>query len=248
MNFIDIIKENIKPYIDIKEIRPNLYQVIAPFFHEDGDMVEFYIENKNSYVRICDCGMTLMKLSYDIDLKNTNEKVFNQMLKENYLDIENGNIFIDSDIETLNSKFLQFAQTISKISGLKYFTSHRQKNIFYEILGEYVKEKFSDMKYTKDYIPLTKYKDYIVDYMFNTKQKPIYLFAVKDDNRAKDVIIANQAFKLEKIPFKSVVVYQDYSSISKLTQERILRVTDKPFLDIEQFKEEGYEYIKEEVA
>ena len=61
MNFIDIIKENIKPYIDVKEIRPNLYQVIAPFFHEDGDMVEFYIENKNGHIRICDCGMTLMK-------------------------------------------------------------------------------------------------------------------------------------------------------------------------------------------
>ena len=170
------------------------------------------------------------------------------MLKENYLDIENGNIFIDSDIETLNSKFLQFAQTISKISGLKYFTIHRQKNIFYEILGEYVKEKFVDIQYTANYIPLSKYQDYVVDYMFATKQKPIYLFAVKDDNKAKDVIIANQAFKLEKVSFKSIVVYQDYSSISKLTQERILRVTDKPFLDIEQFKEEGYQYIFEEVA
>lgn len=248
MNFIDVIKENIKPFIDVKETRPNLYQVVAPFYHEDGDMVEIFIENKNNHIMICDKGMTLMKLSYDIDIKNTNEKIFNQMLKENYLDIENGNIFIDSDVETLNSKFLQFAQTISKISGLKYFTAHRQRNIFYEILGEYVKETFINMQYTEKFVPLERYKDYVVDYMFNTKQKPIYLFAVKDDNKAKDVIIANQAFKLEKVPFKSVVVYQDYSSISKLTQERILRVTDKPFLDIEQFKEEGYQYIAEEVA
>ena len=248
MNFIDIIKENIKPCIEVKETRPNLYQVIAPFYHEDGDMVELYIENKDDHIKICDHGMTLMKLSYDIDLKSTNERVFNQILKENYLDIENGNIFIDSDIETLYSKFFQFAQTISKISSLKYFTTHRQKNIFYEILDEFIKEKFVGIKYQDHYVPLSKYQDYVVDYMFGTKQRPLYMFAIKDTNKAKDVIIANQAFKLERVPFKSIAVYQDYSSISKITQERILRVTDKSFLDIEQFQEEGYQYIMEEIG
>ena len=248
MNFIDVIKENIKPYIDVKEIRPNLYQVIAPFYHEDGDMVEIYIENYGNNIKICDLGMTLMKLSYDIELKNTNEKIFNQILKENYLDIENGNIFIDSNLETLNSKFLQYANTLSKIACLKYLTKHRQKNIFYEILNEFIKESFNNLDFQVNFLPLKQYNDYVVDYFFEAKQRPLFLFAVKDDSKAKDIIIANQAFKLEKLPFKSIVVYQDYSAISKLTQERILRVTDKSFLDIEQFKEEGFDYILGEVA
>ena len=248
MNLIEVIKENIKPYIDIQETRPNLYQIIAPFYHEDGDMVEIYIEYKDGKIKICDMGMTLMKLAYDIELKNTNEKIFNEILKENYLDVENGNIFIESDIKTINSKFLQYANAISKISGLKYFTKHRQKNIFYEILSEFVREKFANISYKEKYTPIEQYKDYIVDFMFGTKQKPLYLFAVKDDNKAKDVIIANQAFRLEKISFKPVVVYQNYSTISSITKEKILRVTDKSFLDIEQFKEEAYQYISEEVA
>ena len=64
-----IAVEEIKKYINIdikiKEKRPHIYQIFAPFFHEDGDMVEMFLEQTiNGTLRFCDFGLTAMKLSY----------------------------------------------------------------------------------------------------------------------------------------------------------------------------------------
>lgn len=127
MSLKEIILSNINTTIEIKEKRPDLYQVYAPFYHEDGDMVEVFVEkapNNPEKIRICDYGLTLMKLSYDLELKGENQKVYNQILLENKLDEIEGNIFLESEIESLNSSFLHYVQSISKISSLHYFKNN----------------------------------------------------------------------------------------------------------------------------
>ncbi len=122
---IDDVKNYINTDIKIKEKRPNIYQIIAPFFHEDGDMVEMFLEvGQDNALRFCDYGLTAMKLSYYLEaLSKTNQRVYNEILKENSLDQESGNIFLDTDLDNLNTDFLHFAETLSKISSLKYFDS-----------------------------------------------------------------------------------------------------------------------------
>lgn len=51
---------------DVYERRPGNYQLIIPICHEDGDMVDVYLQDSpkgTDYARICDFGMTLMRLS-----------------------------------------------------------------------------------------------------------------------------------------------------------------------------------------
>ena len=62
--------------------RPNIWQLIIPVYYEDGDMIEIFLEiiNKEAgLIRICDYGMTLMRLSYSYELNTANkEKIFQQ--------------------------------------------------------------------------------------------------------------------------------------------------------------------------
>ena len=49
---------------DVYERRPGDYQLIVPIRHEDGDMIDVYLQDSprgEGYVRICDFGMTLMR-------------------------------------------------------------------------------------------------------------------------------------------------------------------------------------------
>ena len=56
---------------DSYERRPGIYQLIVPILHEDGDMVDIYLQDSPrgpGDVRICDFELTLMRLSYTHDI------------------------------------------------------------------------------------------------------------------------------------------------------------------------------------
>lgn len=43
--------------LDVYERRPGIFQLILPIFHEDGDIVEIYMQDSpkgNGMVRLCD--------------------------------------------------------------------------------------------------------------------------------------------------------------------------------------------------
>lgn len=66
MNISDHIQLQIGKNISLEEIKPNIYRVYAPFFHEDGDMYLIYIENYADGKHVClrDFGNTLRRVSY----------------------------------------------------------------------------------------------------------------------------------------------------------------------------------------
>ena len=52
---------------DVYARREGGFQLIIPICHEDGDMVDIYLQESprgDAYIRICDFGMALMRLSY----------------------------------------------------------------------------------------------------------------------------------------------------------------------------------------
>lgn len=74
MRYIALLKEQFNHQIAFREKRPGIFQMIAPLYHEDGDMIEIFLENlygNDTPIRICDHGMTIMRLSYNFDIDRT---------------------------------------------------------------------------------------------------------------------------------------------------------------------------------
>ena len=84
--------------IDFREKRPGLYKVLVPFFHEDGDMYDIFVEEvpgNSEKLRISDYGLTLMKLSYTFDIDTENkQQVLESIIRQNRCDLDNGSIFL----------------------------------------------------------------------------------------------------------------------------------------------------------
>jgi len=235
--------------LPIIEKRPNLYQIVAPFFHEDGDLLEVFIEPiANNRFRFCDYGLTLMHLSYNIKLTDARELLWQKILLENRLQEEEGNLYFECDAENLLNSFYHYVQALVKISGLKYFKRKQVKNLFYESLFEYIDEQFADIEHTRNYLPIPSKMDCIIDVKFQPikRERPIFLFSVREQDNQKALEIVSSCLELRtSLSFQSLVVYENIDSLSQKSRNKLLRITDKPFLDLNQFRAEGKQFIKE---
>ena len=106
--------------IDFREKRPGIYKVLLPYFYEDGDMYDVFIEECGSRIRISDHGLTLMKLSYTFDIDTDHkQEVLENIIQQNRCKIDSGNIYLDVTPGQFTGGIYQFIQTVSKVSTME---------------------------------------------------------------------------------------------------------------------------------
>ncbi|MCD8357484.1 MAG: DUF1828 domain-containing protein [Clostridia bacterium] len=237
--------------IAFREKRPNVFKVILPIYYEDGDMYDIFVEESpfdSSKIRICDYGITLMKLSYtfDLDTPHKNE-IFNDIISQNRCQFDNGNIYIDVFPAQLECGIYQLAQVISKVSNMEIISRESLKSYFYEFLDSFVFEDLAKhYSVTKSTSPGNN-KDCVVDYEI-ASQKPIYLFGVNDNNKASKVVISCLNFMQENISFRSLIVHENFEKLSGFNQKQITNVSDKQYTSFDEFRNNGLTYITRELS
>jgi hypothetical protein len=48
MNVIELLREQFNSHVDVREKRPGVLQLIAPLFHEDGDMMDVFLPRQQN--------------------------------------------------------------------------------------------------------------------------------------------------------------------------------------------------------
>lgn len=250
MDFLILLKEQFNNKIEFKEKRPGIHQLIAPFYHEDGDMIDIFIEKRgDDIIRISDYGMTVMRLSYSYELDTPKKmEIFNRILSENRVNVDDGNIYIDTGTEHLYTAITQFAQAISKVSSMRMYKKEVIRSMFYELVKEFVRTELKNYNPQFNAVPIANRPELEVDYLFENGKRPLYLFAVRDDNKAKMVTISSLEFLNAGIPFRSAVVYEDFEVLSRVDKRIILSRTDKQFPDFEDFRANSSQYLRRELG
>jgi len=182
----------------------------------------------------------------DIDTPNK-RRIFNKMLSENQLQEKNGRLYLETQIESLYISILQFAQTIAKVSNMRHFKREVIKSLFYEMLHEFIFEQLIQFRPEHEVFPIEGRDDLEVDYAFRGFPRPLYLFGVKDDTKARLATISCLEFQRENIPFKSIAVHEDFEGLSKKDRKRITSAVDKQFV-LDDFKSHGEAYLTREAA
>lgn len=236
--------------LDFREKRPGTYKVLLPFFYEDGDMYDIFIEEcptNSSLIRICDYGLALMKLSYDFEIDTPHKQnVLNNIITQNRCQFDNGNIFLDVMPNQITEGVYLLAQVISKVTNMDIISKESLKSYFYEYLSDFIMDTFKSFNVVKDSCP-TADGDLKVDFEIPAK-KPIFIFGVNDNTKASKVVISCLTFENKNLPFKSITVSEDIDNLSKFNRNQILNICDKPYTDLDAFKTNGLNYIKREIA
>lgn len=250
MDVLENLRTEFNQHLTFRERRPGIFQVVAPLFHEDGDMIDLFIDlprTTSDPVRISDHGMTLMRLSYSYEIDTpTKQRIFERILSENGVAESSGRLYIDTTPERIYPALLQFAQTVAKVSNMQAFKREVVQSLFYEMLNDFVVSTLSLYRPNHHYQPLFDREDLDVDWRFPLKTRDIYLYGVKDGFKARLVGLSCLEFQKERIPFRSVVVHEDESGLSKKDLRRITNIADKQFATLPDFLREAEQYFERE--
>lgn len=243
------LKNKFGEVVNLHEIGDNKYQVYAPLYHEDGDMLSIYLEinNENGNVLLRDYGNTLMRVSYVFDLDSQNKKnILNNIAKSNDAEIADGEVILKAKLNTLPEAILRYGQVISKVSNIDILRRETIKSLFYEQFAQIVYKSVKDKVVIKDYIP-TNNKDLIVDFAIQAN-RPIFLFGVNENTKASKVVIICLNFINQNIPFKSFIVHEDFEGLTAFNRNQITNAADKQFTSLDDFANKGHQYIERELA
>ena len=244
-----------KTSFNIYERRSGKYQLMAPILHEDGDMVDIYLQESPKgmgYVRICDFGMTGQRLSYNYEINTpAKEKVFNSILLNNGVQDDNGNFYLDAPVDKIYENVLQFAGCVQKICSMDYWSRETTKTAFYDNLKKFVLKNLEEFNPKPDVKPLSdrsiKNREtsvFKVDWSLKWKNRVFYLFGVLGSGKAKDSAITLLEFKKANLPFISLIVHEDMQSLGNKERIYLTRNADKQYPGLNDFNQEGTKDIK----
>ena len=249
--YLEKLQREFHNRVAVTRKRPGLYQLVAPFYHEDGDMYDIFIEDTpaDQPVRITDKGLTLMRLSYSYDLNTPNkERIFRQILREHEVQEDTGELFTVTSHENSYETIMRFTRAITAISSMSLYRRDVVRSLFYDMLAEFVDSDLSQFEPQLSHFPLPNRDDLEVDFLIPTRHKPIYLFGAKDRSKTRLIAISCLEFLRNELPFRSVVVHEDFESLTAKDRRIITNVVDKQFTDLNDFEKSGTDYLRREVA
>ena len=95
------------------------YQLIAPIFHEDGDMMSIFLEEDGDLIRISDNGVSLMRLSYTFDVNTDNKKKqLNSIIMAQNAENNGGEITLTVPKGEIYSGIMRYAQIVGQVCNL----------------------------------------------------------------------------------------------------------------------------------
>lgn len=256
MNTIEILREQFSTHVAVREKRPGILQLVAPLFHEDGDMMDIFLDVPKSgsvaptqKIRVSDHGLTLMRLSYTFDIDTPNkDKIFHRILTENGVSEENGELFVEAEPDSLYITLLQFSQAVSKVCNMRYFKREVLASLFEEMLAEFIQATLQRYNPRHATLPISDRDDLEVDWEFRPNGVPFFLFGVKDANRARLATISCLEFQRHNLKFKSIAVHEDMDKLSRKDRNRLTNACDKQFTSFDEFKQNAVPYFEREVA
>ena len=240
--YLNLLKEQFNGHIELKEKRPGIMQLLVPLFHEDGDMVDIFLQEgrEPGLIRICDHAMTIMRLSYSFEIDTPNKmRILRQIIDENGIAEDNGNLFIETRPECLYPAIMQFAQAVAKVANLEVLRREIVRSLFYESLEEFISVSLAQYPCQHQTYPIPDRDELEVDYEFPMDSRPIYLFGVKDAGKARLATICCLEFEKVRLPFRSMAVHENFEELNRKDRQRILSAVDKHFPTLDDFKKRG---------
>jgi hypothetical protein len=114
------------------------------------------------------------------------------------------------------------------------------------MLEDFIMTRLHKYNPQKKFYPIPDHEEYEVDYWFNHRRRPIYLFGINNSANARLATICCQKFIAEKLNFSSLIVLESIDVLSKKDQVRLMSAADKQFPSLEDFQKYAEEYIERE--
>lgn len=248
------LREIVSSEISLLEEGIDRFRVFTPFEFEDGDHFSIILKKNGEYWIFSDEAHTIMHMSYDMDIsvlkKGSRQKIITNILSNFGIDENNGTLSIKAKEEDLGNAFYNFVQALVKITDLSYLSKEQVRSTFYEdfrsLLSENVEPDRLAFEYTHP--EYDKEGKYIVDCRINGMPKPIYLFAIPNDSKCKDVMISMYQFERWGLKYHSVSIFEDQEEVNRRVLAKFSDIGEKQFSSLLSNRERIKKYLSEQIV
>ncbi len=228
-------KKKVCDEIRLMEEGKNRFRVFTPFMLEDGDHLCILLKKGINGWLLSDEGHTYMHLTYDMDQsdleKGTRRKIIDTSLNMFGIEDNDGELVSKIEEDKYGDALYSFVQGLLRVTDVSYLSRERVKSTFMEDFRIYMTKTVPEEKRVFNYSDPIKdpEKKYIVDCKINGTQRPLFVFAIPNDDKCNTVTITILQYERMKIPFQSLSIFEDQEVINRKVLSRFTDVAERQF-------------------
>ena len=249
------LKEKVSDEISLEEEGINRFRIFNPYEFDDGDHFSIFLKKDNGGWKFTDEAHTIMHMSYDMDIstlkkEGTRQKIITNIISNFGLEENEGTLSIRIDNEDFGGAFFNFIHALIKITDLSYLSKEIVRSTFYEDFRFLIKDTVPEERLTFDYThpDYDKEGKYVVDCRINGMPKPIFLFAILNNSKCKDVMITMYLFERWGLKYHSISIFEDQEQINRRVLAQFSDIGEKQFSTLLSNKERIKTYLSEQIA
>jgi len=229
------------------------FRVFTPFMFEDGDHLCIILKKSRDRWTLSDEGHTYMHLTYDLDEKDlqrgTRQKIIANTLAIFNVEDRDGELLLSVEDNSYGDALYTFIQGLLKIADVSYLSRERVRSTFLEDFRALVSEAVPPERRTFDWHD-RQYDPqgiYTVDCRINGIARPLFVYALQNDDRTRDATIATLQFERWGLPFHLMGIFEDQETINRRVLARFSDVCEKQFSSLKINEDRIVRYIQEAI-
>jgi hypothetical protein len=245
------LKDRVCDQIDLRQEGNDRFIVFTPFRFDDGDHFGIILKKIDDSWILTDEASTLMHLSYDMSEVEIGEGNRGQLIESSLagfsIQNRNGELVLPVPGESFGDALFSFIQGIAKVSDITFLSRDRVRSTFLEDFKTFMREKVPEERLQFDWFDEEndhKHK-YVVDARVNGMKRPLFVYALQNEDKVKDANISLLTFERWKVPFQSMAVYEDQELIPRGIVAKFTDVCDKQFSSLDDNKERIGKFLED---
>jgi hypothetical protein len=211
------------------------YQVHTPFVFDDGDELGIVLRRDNDHWALSDEGSTFWHLTYALDERDlqqgTRAKIIDSVLAAFSLENADGELLLPIPDGRYGDALFSFVQALIKITDVRYLSRERVRSTFVEDIATLIDTTVPPQR--RRHLWNDAGRDprgvYTVDWRIDNNGRPLFVFAISNDDHARDATIALLQYEKWGISHYGVGIFEEQEAINRRVLARFSDVCDKQF-------------------